>query len=126
VNGVEIHNMFVSLAPGVEHLQSVEPSPQNVQRCYVHNEDDHDSGARAGTGKGPVITDQSKKRAKNSPASESPEGSTRKRCQTIIDWSEEETLEEDARADMLNPRRKRSEQTMQGDRPHQQRGCKKV
>jgi hypothetical protein len=37
--------MFVSLVPGVEHPQSVEPPPQNVERCYVHIEDDHDSGA---------------------------------------------------------------------------------
>jgi hypothetical protein len=78
----------------------------------MHSEDDHDSGARAGTGKGPVIPDQSKKRAESSPATESLEGSTRKRRRTIIDWSEEETVEEDARTDMLNPRRKRSEQTM--------------
>jgi hypothetical protein len=33
------------------------------------------------------------------------------------DWLEDE-VEEDARAYMLNPRRKRSEQIMQGDRPH--------
>jgi hypothetical protein len=33
------------------------------------------------------------------------------------DWLEDE-VEEDVRAYMLNPRRKRSEQIMQGDRPH--------
>jgi hypothetical protein len=60
VYGIERHNLFVSLAPGVEHPQSMEPRPQNVQRCYV--EEDHDFGARAGIGKSPVTTDQSKKR----------------------------------------------------------------
>jgi hypothetical protein len=66
VHGVERHNLFVSLAPGVEHPQSVEPPPRNVQRCYVRVEDDHDSGARARTGKSPVATDQLKKRARSS------------------------------------------------------------
>jgi hypothetical protein len=63
---VERHNLFVSLVLGVEHPQSVEPPPRNVQQCYVHVEDDHDSWARAGTGKSPVATDQSKKRARSS------------------------------------------------------------
>jgi hypothetical protein len=110
---MERHTLFVSLAPRVEHPQSVEPPPENVQRCYTHNEDNHDSGARADTGKGPATTDQSKKRTGSSPTGESPEGLTRKRRRIIIDWSEEEVAEEDARADMLNPRRKRSEHTMQ-------------
>jgi hypothetical protein len=107
VHGVERHNLFVSLAPGVEHPQSVEPPPRNVQRCYI--EEDHDSKARAGIGQSLVTTDQSKKRARSSQASESPEGSTRKRRRTIIDWSEEEMAEEDASANVLNPQRKRSE-----------------
>jgi hypothetical protein len=118
--------MFMSLAPGVEHPQSVEPPPWNVQRCYVHFEDNHDSGAQAGTGKSPVTTDQSKKRVGSSQANESIEGSTRKHRQTIIDWSEEETAKEDASTYMLNPRQKRTKQTMQGDQPHQQRGRKKA
>jgi hypothetical protein len=101
---VETHTLFVSLAPRVEHPQSVEPPPQNVQRCYVHSEDDHDSGAQVGTGKGPASANQLKKRVGSSSTSESPEGSTRKRRQTIIDWSEEEMAKEDASAYMLNPR----------------------
>jgi hypothetical protein len=44
----------------------MEPPPQNVQRCYVLVEDDHNSEAQAGTRKNPVATDQSKKRAKSS------------------------------------------------------------
>jgi hypothetical protein len=44
VHGVERHNMFVSLAPGVEHLHSVELPPRNVQRCYEDVEDDHEVG----------------------------------------------------------------------------------
>jgi hypothetical protein len=105
VHGVERHNMFVSLAPGVEHPQSLEPPPRNVQQCYVHIEDDHDSRARARIGKSPVATDQSKKRAGSSQANESLEDSTRKCRRTTRDWE----AEEDASAYMLNPRRKRSE-----------------
>jgi hypothetical protein len=108
---VERHNLFVSLAPGVEHLQSVEPPPLNVQRCYVHIEDDHESRAWAVAGKSPVIVDQSKKGAKSTRANESPEDSTRKRCRMVRDWAEDE--EDDASAYMLNPRKKRSEQTRQ-------------
>jgi hypothetical protein len=63
---MERHNLFVSLAPGVEHPQSMEPPPRNVQQCYVLVEDDHDSGAQAGTGKSLVTTDQSKKRVGSS------------------------------------------------------------
>jgi hypothetical protein len=66
VYGVERHNLFVSLVPRVEHLQSMEPPPQNVQWCYMLIEDDHNSEARAGTGKSPVAIDQSKKRAESS------------------------------------------------------------
>jgi hypothetical protein len=51
VHGVERHNLFMSLVPGVEHPQSVEPPPLNVQRCYMHVEDDDESGARAVAGK---------------------------------------------------------------------------
>jgi hypothetical protein len=63
---VERHNMFMSLVPGVEHPQSVEPPPLNMQRCYMHVEDDDESGARAVAGKSPVAADQSKKRAGSS------------------------------------------------------------
>jgi hypothetical protein len=84
-----------------------------MERCYVHIKDDHDSGAWAGTGKSLVATDQSKKRAGSSEANEGPEDSTKKRRQTMLDWSEDEE-EKDTSAYMLNPRRKRSEQTMQG------------
>jgi hypothetical protein len=95
----------------------VELPQQNMQRCYVLVGDDHDSRAQAGSGKSPVTTDQSKKRVGSSQANESLEDSTRKRRRTVIDWSEDEA-EEDASAYMLSPQRKRSEQTMQGDRPH--------
>jgi hypothetical protein len=114
VNGVERHNLFVSLAPGVEHPQSVEPPPRNVERCYEHIEDDHDSRARGGTGKSPVAIDQSKKRAGSSQTNKSPKDSTRKRRRTMQDWSEDEA-EEDASAYMLNPWKKRSEQRTQGE-----------
>jgi hypothetical protein len=80
----------------------------------MHIEDDHDSGARAGTGKSPVAIGQSKKRTESSQTNESPEDSTRKRRRTMQDWSEDEA-EEDVSAYMLNHQRKRSELTMQGD-----------
>jgi hypothetical protein len=110
---VERHNLFVSLAPGVEHLQSMEPPPLNMQCCYVHVEDDHEFGARTGARKSPVATNQSKKRVGSSRANESPEDSTMKHRRLVQDWSEDKA-EEDASAYMLNSRRKRSEQTMQG------------
>jgi hypothetical protein len=112
VHGVERHNLFVSLAPGVEHPHSVELPPRNVQRCYEDTEDDHEVGARAGVGKSPSAPDKSKKRAGSSRAQESPEDSTRKHRHMVRDWSEDE-VEEDVSAYMLNPR-KRSEQTIQG------------
>jgi hypothetical protein len=39
----------------------MELPPLNTQRCYVHVEDNHESGAQAVAGKSPVTTDQSKK-----------------------------------------------------------------
>jgi hypothetical protein len=63
---MERHNLFVSLAPGVEHPQSVEPPLLNAQRCYMHVEDDHEFGARAVAGKSLVTADQLKKRARSS------------------------------------------------------------
>jgi hypothetical protein len=117
VHGVERHNLFVSLVPGVEHPQSVEPPLLNVQRCYVHVEDDHETGAQAVDGKSLVAADQSKKRAESSLANENPEDSTRKHRRMVRDWSEDEE-DEDASAYMLNPWNKRSKQIMQGDRPH--------
>jgi hypothetical protein len=81
-----------------------------VQQCYKDVEDDHEARAQAGAGKSPSAPDQSKKRAKSSRAQESPEDSTRKRRRIVCDWSEDEA-EEDADAYMLNPRKKRSEQT---------------
>jgi hypothetical protein len=80
----------------------MEPPPQNVQRCYVHVDDGHDSGARAGTGKSLVATDQSKKRAGSSQTNESPKDLIRKRRRTMRDWSGDEA-EEDASAYMFNP-----------------------
>jgi hypothetical protein len=111
VHGMERHNLFVSLAPEVEHPQSVEPPPHNVQRCYVDVKDDHESGARAGAGKSSSAPDQLKKRAKSSRAHESPEDLTRKCRRMVRDWLEDEA-EEDTSAYMLNPRNKRSEQAM--------------
>jgi len=99
---VERHNLFVSLVPGVEHPQSVEPPPLNVPWFYVHVEDDHEFRAQAIAGKSPVAADQSKKRAGSSRANESLEDSTRKRRWTMQDWSEDEA-EEDVSAYMLNP-----------------------
>jgi hypothetical protein len=110
---VERHNLFMSLAPGVKHPQSVESPPQNVQRCYMDIEDDHESGAQAGARKSPSALDQSKKRVGSSWAHESLEDLTRKRHRMVRDWSEDKA-KEDASAYMLNPRKKRSEQTMQG------------
>jgi hypothetical protein len=113
VHNVERHNLFVLLAHGVEHPQSVEPPPQNMQRCYVHVEDDHESGARVVARKSPITADQSKKRAGSSRANESPEDSTRKHHHMVRDWSEDKA-EEDVSAYKLNPQKKRSEQTIQG------------
>jgi hypothetical protein len=111
VHSVERHNLFVSLAPEVKHPQSVEPPPQNVQRCYVDVKDDHESGAQARARKSPSTPNQSKKRAKSSRAHESPEDSTRTCRRMVRDWSEDDA-EEDMSAYMLNPRNKRSEQAM--------------
>jgi hypothetical protein len=72
VHGVERHNLFVSLALGVEHLQSVEPPPLNARQCYMHIEDDHKSEAWVVARKSLVAADQSKKRAGSSQANESP------------------------------------------------------
>jgi hypothetical protein len=63
---MERHNLFVSLVPRVEHPESMEPPPRNMQWCYVHIEGDHDPRAPVGTRKSPVMTDQSKKRAGSS------------------------------------------------------------
>jgi hypothetical protein len=68
----------------------------------VHVEDDHESEARAGARKSPVAIDQSKKRVGSSWSNKSPEDSTRKRHQTMQDWSEDEA-KEDTSAYMLNP-----------------------
>jgi hypothetical protein len=90
----------------MEHPQSVEPPPLNVQRCYVDVKDDHKAGIQAEAGKSLVTAGQSKKRAESSQADKAPEDSTRKRRRMVRDWSEDE----DASAYMLNPQ-KRSEQT---------------
>jgi hypothetical protein len=82
----------------------------------VDVEDDHESGAWAVSGKSPIVADQSKKRARSSQANESLEDSTRKRHRMVQDWSEDEE-DENASAYMLNPWKKRSEQTMQGGSP---------
>jgi hypothetical protein len=111
VHGVERHNLYMSLAPGVEHPHSVEPPPLNTRWCYVDIEDDHESRARAVSGKSLITADQSKKRAGSSWANESPEDSTRKHRRMVRDWSEDEE-DEDTSTYMLNPQKKRSEQTM--------------
>jgi hypothetical protein len=98
---MERHNLFMSLAPGVEHPQSVEPPPLNAQQCYVHVKDDHASGAWAVAGKSRVAADQLKKGAGSSRANESLEDSTRKHRRMVRDWSGDE--EDDASAYMLNP-----------------------
>jgi hypothetical protein len=82
---VERHNLYVSLTPGVEHPQSVEPPPLNARWCYVDVEDDHKSRARAVARKSPIATDQSKKRAGSSRENESPEDSTRKHRRLLQD-----------------------------------------
>jgi hypothetical protein len=41
---MERHNLYMLLALGVKHPQSVEPPPLNAQRCYVDIEDDHKFG----------------------------------------------------------------------------------
>jgi hypothetical protein len=84
-----------------------------MQWCYVHVEDDHESKARAVARKSPIAADQSKKRAGSSWANESLEDSTRKHRHMVRDWSEDKA-EEDVSAYMLNPQKKRSEQTIQG------------
>jgi hypothetical protein len=107
---VDRHNLYVSLAPRVEQPQSMEPPPLNVQRFYVDVEDDHEAGPRAEAGKSLVAAGQSKKRARSPQADKAPEDSTRKRRRMVRDWSEDD----DASAYMLNPRKRRSEQTTQG------------
>jgi hypothetical protein len=77
----------------------------------VHIEDDHESRAWAVAGNSLVVVDQSKKGAGSARANKSPEDSTRKRRRMMRDWAEDE--EDDASAYMLNPRKKRSEQTKQ-------------
>jgi hypothetical protein len=81
--GVERHNLYVSLAPGVEQPQSVEPPPLNVHRCYMDVEDDHEAGAQADAGKRSVTAGQSKKRAGSPQADKAPEDSTRKRRRMV-------------------------------------------
>jgi hypothetical protein len=80
---VERHNLYVSLAPGVEQPQSVEPPPLNVHRCYMDVEDDHEAGAQADAEKRPVVAGQSKKRAESPQADKAPEDSTRKHCHMV-------------------------------------------
>jgi hypothetical protein len=76
--------------------------------------DDHEAGARAKTGKSPVAVGQSKKRARSPQADKALEDSTRKHHRMVRDWSKDEE-DEDASAYMLNPRKRRSEQTTQGE-----------
>jgi hypothetical protein len=72
--------------------------------------DDHEAGAQADAGKRPVAAGQSKKRAGSPQANKAPEDLTRKRRRMVRDWSEDEE-DKDASAYMLNPRKRRSEQT---------------
>jgi hypothetical protein len=83
VHGVERHNMYMSLAPGVEQPQSVEPPPLNVHWCYIDVEDDHEAGAQADAGKRPVAAGQSKKKVRSPQANKPPEDSTRKRRRMV-------------------------------------------
>jgi hypothetical protein len=57
VHDVERHNLYMSLAPGVEQLQKVEPPPLNVHQCYMDVEDDHEVEAQANAGKRTVVAD---------------------------------------------------------------------
>jgi hypothetical protein len=98
---MERHTLYVSLAPGVEHPESVEPSPLNVQWCYEHDDDEE------------LGTSSANLDAERSQADESPERPPSKRRQVVQDWSEDE-MEEDVSACMLNPQKKRSEQARAG------------
>jgi hypothetical protein len=75
--------------------------------------DDHEIGARAEAGKSLVGAGQSKKRAESSEADKALDDSTRKRRRMVRDWSEDEE-NEDTSAYMLNPQKRRSEQTTHG------------
>jgi hypothetical protein len=76
-------------------------------------EDDHEAGARAEAGKSPFAAGQSKKRVERPQADKAPEDLTRKRHRMVRDWSEDEE-DEDTSAYMLNPQKRRNEQTTQG------------
>jgi hypothetical protein len=76
-------------------------------------EDDHEAGTQEEAGKSLAAAGQSKKRAGSSQVDKALEDSTMKRCCMVRDWSEDEE-DEDTSAYMLNPRKRRSEQTMQG------------
>jgi hypothetical protein len=102
VHGVERHNLYVSLVPGVEQPQSVEPPPLNVQRCYMDVEDDHEAEAREEVGKSPAAIGQSKKRAGSSQVDKALEDSTRKYRHMVRDWLEDEE-DEDTSPYILNP-----------------------
>jgi hypothetical protein len=78
-----------------------------MQRCYEHVDDEE-----GGTSTANPETEQLKKKAESSRAQEGPEEPPSKRRRTMQDWSEDEA-EEDMSAYMLNPRKKRSEQTRQ-------------
>jgi hypothetical protein len=94
------------------HLRSVEPPPRNVQQCYAHVDDNKrgegapstrtDTRSRMAK-KQPIASDHSKKRPRSSEATGAPENPTSKHHRIIQDWLDEDK-EENATADLLNPR----------------------
>jgi hypothetical protein len=82
-----MHLLYMSLAPGMDHLRSMEPPPQNMQQCYAHV-DDNEEGDRAPstgtdtrsrtTNKHLVALKHSKKRPRSSETMGVPENPTNK------------------------------------------------
>jgi hypothetical protein len=94
----------------MDHLRSVEPQPQNMQRCYAHVNVEKGDGApstRTNTGstmteKCPVTPEHPKKRLGSSETTGMPKNLTSKHHWIIEDGSDEEE-ENDPTADLLNP-----------------------
>jgi hypothetical protein len=106
----------------MDHPRSVEPPPQNMQRCYAHVDDNEEGEGTPSTGtdtrsmmaeKQPVAPKHSKKRPRSSEATGVAENPTNKRRRIIQDWLDEDE-EENPIADLLDPRwRKGVEWTVQ-------------
>lgn len=122
VNGVERHLLFVSLPPGADHPQSMEPPPRNVQRCYAHvSDDDDDAGALGASktaltsrkkriSKGPEGPEQPKKRARPANPTRDSENPTSKHHQMVRDWSDDEAEDLTANLQTASRRQRREEQ----------------